>query len=79
MRTDLQWTEAMLNPILHEWHPLYDPPESQLILHCILQKMTPDYDAFRQALGEDQGFLEKCELFEGLTDPRRPDLPLHEW
>jgi hypothetical protein len=41
--------------------------------------MTPDYDTFLQALAEYQDFLENRGPFEGSTDPRRHDAPLHEW
>jgi hypothetical protein len=41
--------------------------------------MTPDYDTFLQALTEYQDFLENRGPFEGSTDPRRHDAPLHEW
>jgi hypothetical protein len=79
MKTDLHWAGAMLNPMLRGWHSLHDLPESRTILNRILQKMTPDYDTFLQALAEYQDFLENRGPFEGSTDPRRHDAPLHEW
>jgi hypothetical protein len=41
--------------------------------------MTPDYNTFLQALAEYQDFLENRGPFEGSTNPRRHDAPLHEW
>jgi hypothetical protein len=41
--------------------------------------MTPDYNTFLQAHAEYQDFLENRGPFEGSTDPRRHDAPLHEW
>jgi hypothetical protein len=57
----------------------YDLPESRTILNRALQKMTPDYDTFLQALAEYQDFLENRGPFERSIDPRRHDAPLHEW
>jgi hypothetical protein len=79
MKTDLHWAGAILNPMLCGWHSLHDLPESWTILNRVLQKMTPDYDTFLQALAEYHDFLENRGPFQGLTDPRRHDAPLHEW
>jgi hypothetical protein len=79
MKTNLHWAGAMLNPMLRGWRSLHDLPESRTILNRALQKMILDYDTFLQALAEYQDFLENRRPFEGSTDPRRHDAPLHEW
>ena len=58
MLTDLHWTGAMLNPLLHGWTLLHEDEDSKTILNRFFRKLAPNEDTYVQILNQYQDFLE---------------------
>ena len=67
--TNLHWVDAMLNPVLRGWTPLYEHKHSRRILNQVFWKCYPDDNTYYvEVLNQYQGFLENQKPFADSID-----------